>query len=207
MLRPLLEDITKFASEPRFEEIAKRARQEYDSRVGGVHVDDLSYEIRMINFMEWLVFDYAWDDSGKTILDIYTEEKGNGSDGQLIAALKSQTRDIFQVKWSYDNLVKLDAIYSDKYIIVNDPERWETFKKKDVFTGRIVNMGDAWYLTNGVCVHPSKAARMLKKEMKKYRKTPDFDLKGYLFRLTAMSLKWERSRNIDVNDIYTPASV
>lgn len=205
-IKALLDDITRFASEPRFEEVAKAARHEHDRRVGVIYTDDITYEARMVNFMEWFVFDFAVDESGRTMLDRYMEESGTRSNGNLalLTALKNQTRDIFAVKWAYDGLVKLTALYLDQYIIVQDPERWEMFKKKDIFSGRAVNVEDKWYLTNGVCVHPSKTLRLLKKEMKKFRAAGNFNMREYQFTLTAMSVMWERSRNIDIHDIYKP---
>jgi hypothetical protein len=202
-----LEDLTKFASQPRFGEFAIKCRNSYDLMVGGIHEDDQFYETRMIFFMEWLIFD-AVVENGQTIYQIYVDERGVGDgtpeETAALEALAKQWRDVFTVKWSADGQMKLTALKQNKNIIVTDEEKSPSFRKGDLFSGRAFNIGEEWFLTNGICPHPSTALKAVKKEIKRIVKSGGGEMAEYLVRLTAMSVKWERFRNVAVSDIYKP---
>ncbi|VAX18796.1 hypothetical protein MNBD_NITROSPINAE03-203, partial [hydrothermal vent metagenome] len=57
-------------------------------------------------------------------------------------------------------------------------------------------------LTNGFCHHPSGALKFIKSEMKRIRKSDGEGIEEFLFALNAMSVRYERSRLIDVKEIY-----
>jgi hypothetical protein len=200
----VLDDLTKFASLDRFEKFAIKCRQDYDLVVGGIHEDDQFYETRMLYFMEWLIFD-AVGDEGRTIFQIYTDErKLTPDEAGILDALERQWRDVFTVKWSADGQMKVTALRNNTNIIITDGEKSPSFRKGDLFSGRAFNVGEAWFLTNGICPHPSSALKTLKKEIKRIVKAGGEEMREYLLRLTAMSVKWERFRNVDVSDIYKP---
>jgi len=201
-----LDGLTKFASLPRFGNFAIKCRNNYDLIVGGIHEDDKFYETRMLFFMEWLIFDAIGDD-GRTIYQIYVDELGTGGtpeENEALEALGKHWRDVFTVKWSEDGQMKLTALRQNKNIVVMDEEKSPSFRKGDLFSGRAFKAGEAWYLTNGICPHPSKALKAIKKDVKRIVKEGGGEMTEYLLRLTAMSVKWERFRNVDINDIYKP---
>lgn len=200
-----LDELTKFASLPRFEKFAIKSRGDYDHIVGGTHADDPFYETRMVSFMEWLIFDAVHDD-GRTIFQIYSDEREKFSpeEAALLDALEKQWRDVFTVKWSSGGQMKATALRHDENIIITDAEKSPSFRKGDLFSGRAFKAGDTWFLTNGVCIHPSKALKTIKKDIKQIVRDGGGEMTEYLLRLTAMSVKWERFRNVDINDIYKP---
>lgn len=201
-----LDDLTKFASQPRFGDFAVKCRNDYDIMVGGIHEDDKLYETRMLFFMEWLIFD-APGEGGRTIFQIYLGELGvseTPEENATLEALETQWRDVFLVKWSADGQMKVTALRQNKNIIITDEEKSPSFRKGDLFSGRAFNVGEEWFLTNGICPHPSTALKTVKKEIKRIAKAGGGQMPEYLQRLTAMSVKWERFRNIDISDIYKP---
>lgn len=200
------DDLTKFASQPRFGDFAIKCRNSFDLIVGGIHEDDKFYETRMLYFMEWLIFDAIGDD-GRTIFQIYGDELGadrTPEETATLEALKKQWRDVFTVKWSADGQMKATALRQNKNIVITDEEKSPSFRKGDLFSGRAFNIGEEWFLTNGICPHPSKALKTIKKDIKRIVKEGGGEMTEYLLRLTAMSVKWERFRNIDISDIYKP---
>jgi len=201
-----LDDLTKFASQPRFGKFAIKCRNDYDLIVGGIHEDDKFYETRMLFFMEWLIFDAIGDD-GRTIYQAYVDEREAGDAPEETAAfeaLEKQWRDVFTVKWSADGQMKVTALRQNKNIVITDEEKSPSFRKGDLFSGRAFNVGEDWFLTNGICPHPSKALKAVKKDIKRIVKEGGGEMREYLLRLTAMSVKWERFRNVDISDIYKP---
>jgi hypothetical protein len=200
-----LDELTKFASLDRFEKFAIKCRHDYDLVVGGIHEDDKFYETRMLFFMEWLIFDAPGDD-GRTIFQICVDEreKDTPEKREALDALEKQWRDVFTVKWSADGQMKVTALRQNKNIVITDEEKSPSFRKGDIFSGRAFNVGETWLLTNGICVHPSKALKTIKKDIKRIVKYGGGEMTEYLLRLTGMSVKWERFRNVDVNDIYKP---
>lgn len=202
----VLDELTKFASLERFEEFAIKRRHDYDLVVGGIHEDDKFYETRMLYFMEWLIFDAVCDD-GRTVFQTFVDERAEGGateERAALDALEKQWRDVFTVKWSADGQMKVTALRNNENIVITDEEKSPSFRKGDLFSGRAFKVGETWFLTNGICPHPSTALKTIKKDIKRIVKYGGGEMTEYLLRLTGMSVKWERFRNVEISDIYKP---
>lgn len=204
MFKPLLENLSRLASDSRFEKMAREAYGRYEVTVGAVYSDDRSYETRMASFLEWFVFTQQANDKGETILDVYRDEMARGSDLELamIDALKNHIQDVFIIKSVKNEKIKAAALYANRNYIFNDEERARMLRKGDMFAGRIVKFEENWHLTNSFCQHPSATLKFIKKEMKRIRKNGGKGIEDFFFQLTSMSVRWERSRQIEVSEIY-----
>lgn len=204
VFKQLLEELYKFSSDPRFEKKAKEAYDEFEGRAGTVYEDDESYENRMTAFLEWFILEKPAADGGKRVIDVYRNERARGSETelQLLAALDECVHDIFHVRSVKKPYVKVDSLVSNKTCWIEDEERAQTLRKGDLFEGRIIQFGKTWLMTNTLLNHPSKVFKFVKAEGKAIRKNGGDGLKDFIFRLTTMRTRWERSRRIDAAEIY-----
>lgn len=206
MFKDILDNITKLASDGRFEAHAREAYKEFERRAGMIYTDDISYEAKMTSFLEWFAFTRPVTAAGETILDLYRVEQARGSDLELalVDALKTSLHDVFLVKSSSAGVVKATALYRNENLYLYEDERAAMLRKGDLFEGRAAEYDKRWYLTNGFCHHPSSAAKFIKAEMKRLRKA-GLSADDFMFQLAGMSSRWERSRQIEVGQIYKAA--
>jgi hypothetical protein len=200
----VLDNLSKMASEERFADKAKEAYEIYTSKVGGIYSEDRSYESRMTLFLEWFIFECQAIQTGESVLEVYKDEMARGSDAELnlVAAMKDHVRDVFLVKSSKAGVIKAQALYENGKYVICDSYRADLFSKGELFEARIVEVDGNWRLTNGFCHHPSAALKFIKEEMKRIRKASGNGLDEFFFQLAAMSMKLERSRQIEVTQIY-----
>jgi len=204
LFKLLLENISRFSSDKRFEKMAREANGIYEAKAGSIYTDDQQYETHMASFLEWFLFTQPANDKGQTVMDVYREEKARGSDFELamIDAIKEHIQDVFLIKSAKNGKIKATALFANKNYIISDEERAGLLRKGDIFEGRIVQFEKQWLLTNGFCPHPSGALKYIKSEMKRIRKNDGEGIEEFLFTLNSMSLRYERSRQIDVKEIY-----
>lgn len=207
--RSLLENMSKFSSDKRFEKMAREANGIYEAKTGSIYTDDQQYETRMTSFLEWFLFTQPGSEDGQTVLDVYRDELARGSDLELamIDAIKAHIQDVFLVKSAKNGKIKATALYANKNFIIRDEERAGLLRKGDIFEGRIIRFENNWYLTNGLCPHPSGSLKFIKSEMKRIRKNEEEGIEEFLFALNSMSVRYERSRQIDVKEIYKSREV
>lgn len=204
VFKQLLEELYKFSSDPRFEKKAREAHDEFEGRAGTIYEDDESYENRMTAFLEWFILEKSAADGGKRVIDVYRDERARGSEMelQLLDSLDECVHDIYNVRSVKKPYVKVDSMVSNKTYWIEDGERAETLRKGDLFEGRIIKFGKTWLMTNTLLNHPSKVLKFVKAEGKAIRRNGGNGLKDFIFRLTTMRTRWERSRRIDAAEIY-----
>ncbi len=205
MFKAFLDNLAQLAGDERFKSRARQARELYEEKVGVLYSDDPSYESRMTLFQEWFIIEQPIDGDSNTLVDIYRQEQARGSHGELamVEALKNHVHDVFHIKSSWSEQIKAAALYHNKNFFIKAEDIADILKKGDLFESRLVEVNGAWRLTNGYCHHPRKAVNFIKAEMKRIRQNDGEGLDEFFFQLASMSTRWERSRQIEVEQIYT----
>ena len=75
------------------------------------------------------------------------------------------------------------------------------FHESDVFEARLIPYKEEYFFSGSFCFHPNQLYRKIKKILKKISNNQTEKIE-FLFLLSSMSLKLERSRNINYKDIY-----
>jgi len=201
-IRGELETLFRFASDGRNAGLLAEARSYYDERVGRTFEDDADYIQRMNSFLEWFIFDFMprSGEQGIVFKSFYENraKEPSAANEKIFSALAGQTHSLFVVKERRGKVVKVRDIIHRKtgYITTDD-----ILEPEDLLESRIIEMDGTCFFSYTHCLHPKAALRSVRKEIKrKGRKhiTPDFFLK-----LAGMQLRWRRSRNIDLEHIYS----
>lgn len=201
-VRQLLSNLVAFASEPFNSEPLARAREYYFLKAGEIYEDDPDFDHRMNNFLEWFMFDYK-DDGAKaaTMLEKYIDAKRDtltSDELVLNMSMVKHVHSIFIIKYCNKGFIKVSDMLSKKGFLVTGDDNLE---KGDLLESRITVTEKGSFFFRTYCLHPKTAYKSIRNELKKRRKTGlDAD---FFITLQAMQLKWRRSRQINVGDIYS----
>lgn len=205
MFHEYLDKFIKFATSDEFSEEIIIAKKECFSVVGAVFEDDKSFENKMNAFTEWYCFDRIMNKYQKTPLQYFILINTPTLSKEEIDIYKDflkNVHSIFYVKKLKKNVVTIkDLCESEKFLISHENSNL-IFQKGDIFEGRVIPFKKKYCLSGSFCFHPNQLYKQIKKELKK-RSGQQKEKLDFLFLLSSMSLKLERSRQIDLKDIYT----
>lgn len=197
----LLEELNAFATQQPGSEVLKKGREYYFGKTGQVFEDDPDFEHRMNTFLEWFIFDFkSGGAETSTIFEKFIDSKrATLSNDEMIFLMNvgKHTHSVFIVKSSGDGNIKVkDLIGGKVYRLTSE----DSLEKGDLLVRRLLCLDDCCCFFNTYSLHPKLAYKPLMTELKKRRKSgvnPDFFID-----LQAMQIKWRRSRQIEVQDIY-----
>ena len=196
----LVEEVTT----KEFSEEVIKAKNEYFSKIGVIFEDDKSFENRMISFIEWYCFDRISEKHQKSPLEHFIDTNTptwSNEELDIYTGFLNNIHSIFYIKKlkKGETIIK-DICNSNKFSISqNQPNLF--FQKGDVFEARLIPFKEEYFFSGSFCFHPTQLYRKIKKELKK-RSSNQAEKLEFLFILSSMSLKLERSRQINYKDIY-----
>lgn len=187
-----------------------RAKEEFFWKTGKVFHDDPFYEQRMGYFLDCFLLERPVSnlasDKMLTPFSIYEEEHLLDSSAKI--ELKAYLHSVFQItKTSSHTIVVQDIITEQKYTIAaRAEESFKALQKKEIFQGFLYILSEKILLSHGIIFHPSKAARIIKKQIKKSLKSDDFDPLRELARFARQNLRHLRHAHVDPKRVYASSS-
>ncbi len=205
MYQQQLEALIAFASTDRFKEELLKAKAEYFAGTGEVFEDDRSFEMRMASFLDFYVLDRPLPGPGKTPAQIFLDEADGApaSDVLLRRGLVESCHSLWEVRKIAKELVRLRDCFTGKDTDVFERRQPAGLKKGDLIEARLIPVDGRFLFSPAFCFHPSEAKKGIVKELKRLKKEqPGFSQRDFIWSVAKMRLKWERYRNIAVEDIY-----
>jgi len=187
-----------------FSEEVINARKEYFSKVGEVFEDDKSFENKMISFTEWYYFDRNLMKYQKTPLEYFIDKNKAifcKEELDIYKEFLKNIHSVFYVKKIKLGEVIVKDLFESKKISVSQKNSKQYFLKGDIFEGRLIPFNEKYYFSGSVCFHPLTLYKKIKKAFKKIYKNQE-EKTEFLFLLSSMNLILERSRKVNVKDIY-----
>jgi len=198
----LLEELNSFATRQSNLDELKKGRKHYFGKTGQVFEDDPDFEHRMNSFLEWLIFDYkSGGAETSTVFEKFIDSKRESLTNEEMVFLMNvgkHTHSIFQVKSCSNGMIKVKDLVGGK---VHQLPSEDNLEKGDLLERRLLCMEDCCCFFHTYALHPKLAYKPLAAELKKRKQSglkPDFFIS-----LQAMQIKWRRSRQIKVRDIYS----
>ena len=108
---------------------------------------------------------------------------------------------VYYIKRFKKDKVVIKDMCDSKKITVSMNRSNLIFHKSDVFEARLIPYKEEYFFSGSFCFHPNQLYRKIKKILKKISNNQTEKIE-FLFLLSSMSLKLERSRNINYKDIY-----
>jgi hypothetical protein len=206
-IRAHLDKIVRSLTKERHATELEPARQEYQAATGEVYEDDPSFEMRMILFLEWFIFDRPLA-RGVVPLRAYLEEHGpwlSLLEREMTEALLQQRRALFRVRKAKPPVLHLRDLWQGKTVRVEAGDLARSFQAGDLIDARVVPFRDKLYFTEGMLCHPAEAEGYIKSAVKALRKKGAAEPGPLCQKLAAMLLKYDRSRGIKPELIYRDA--
>jgi len=204
MFNEYLERLGRAVTSGEFSEEVINARKEYFSKVGEVFEDDKSFENKMISFTEWYYFDRILKKYQKTPLEYFIDNNQTILQKEELEIYKEFLKNIhsvFYVKKLKIGEIIVKDLCGSKIISVSQNNSKQYFLKGDIFEGRLIPFKEKYYFSDSVCFHPISVYRKIKGALKKINKNQE-DKKEFIFLLSSMNLILERSRKVNIKDIY-----
>ncbi len=197
----LLEELNSFATRQSNLEELKKGREHYFGKTGQVFEDEPDFEHRMNCFLEWFIFDFkSGGAETSTVFEKFIDSKRESLSNEEMVFLMNvgkHIHSVFKVKSCSDGVIKMKELVGGKVYQLPSEDKLE---KGDLLERRLLCLEDCCCFFHTYALHPKLAYKPLMAELKKRKKSglnPDF-----FVRLQAMQIKWRRSRQINVRDIY-----
>ena len=181
------------------------ARSDFFSLTGKLNETDQSFTNRMNAFLLWFVFDWRCRTTWKSPFEMYREKKCKDSDENRAffecLGFENQIHSLFEKKRISDQeAVVSDLMTKEKYII-QKPDFLLGSPKGTYFETRIFNLNGSYRFSNYFIQHPLEVKKDVKKKCRSIQKQRE-SVKPFLILLHYYHTKWERYRNININNIY-----
>ena len=182
------------------------AKREFFDEAGVMDEENIFFEMRVTQFLEWYLFSRPLITNLKTpAQSAVTETKISKTDLEVI-----QFQNLAQLKHSLFEFQKIrgddvfikDLFTGEKILIQKSPIQIG-FSREEIFDARLFLDGDQYQFTRAFAFHPVEATNYILSEIKKVQRA-DFVLQDVLMlRLLKMRYKYEQYRHLKLKDVYT----
>ncbi len=178
------------------------AKEYYFSRAGKADEEDDDYESRMSHFNNWFLTQYREEGMERPMISLYVEKRKLSE--EVARALTNPIHSVYE--YAGTNLRKQhvvkDIIRDEKYSFPKD-DPFPSVVKNDLFLGRVLQLGDSFYMMNGLCFLPKDVRSAVKKEGKRVLKLGDPGAyEEFLFKVENLKTKWRHYGHIDPKKIF-----
>jgi len=219
MYQSELDRVIEYATEGQFKDQVAPARAAFFGRRGGeVFEDDRSMEGRLASFLDWYVFDRPLDGRGVPPTQAFLEDVAGSmpeEERQPYLDLTRTVHGLFEVrrKPKGERLAVRELCRNAEFEVL-ERRQMAGLEKGDIFEARLIPYRGDLLFSSAFCYHPREARKAILAEVKRRRKVAAatqkqvkprmarIDEAPFLELLSAMALKFERYRNVSVEDIY-----
>lgn len=178
------------------------AKEYYFSRAGKADEEDDDYESRMSHFNNWFLTQYREAGMERPMISIYVERRKLSED--VARALTNPKHSIFEYQGTNlrkQHVVK-DIVGDEKFVFPKE-DPFPSVVKNDLFLGRVLQLGESFYMMNGLCFLPKDVKSLVRKEAKRVLKLGDpAALEEFLFKVENLKTKWRHYGHIDPKKIF-----
>ena len=221
MLKDDLDHLIQIATSDPYSSDVLVARKEYHKSAGEVYEDDKSYESQMALFLEWYIFDRVDSAGGRTILEtIVDKDRENLAPNflKIFDGFVSNIHSLFAVKKIREHSIKVVNLFDNEQYEVIEPFEKFLFSQNDLFEGRLLPYDNSYHFTGNFCFHPENSKKFNQSIVEVNCSLLENEISTFVYekivhekkikqtqliqKLSRMRLIWERSRHIELNDIY-----
>jgi hypothetical protein len=185
----IVQSIICHAREHCAEDIDKAYEYFWDRNQPDEFLSGTALELGFINFEDWFVFDYKFNKTKETLMDLHVRDNRCRSKEELevIKKTKDSLMSLYEVESvSKDKRVLLKDLLLGGEFDLKDKTLTRGLKKGDIFATRLLALDGKFFMSG--CVYPFKASLKKKvighidKEFSKYKRNanPDGTMKDFL---------------------------
>jgi hypothetical protein len=197
--------IDHFSKEERYLKEIIASKEHFFNKTGVVFEEESFYESRMAAFVEWFILDRPMFYIGLTPVRYYYELFESRLDSEHKQAMNSLMRSLhslFLFVGKDRDSVRVKDLFDGKRYQIFEQRKYVGINPGSIFEGRIIQKTEQWFFSDAYCIHPFDASKLIIKEIRR-RNLTDRDLfLEFIMQLTALRLKCDRYKKVDVATIY-----
>ena len=210
-----LDQLISFASSEDRKPDLLAAKAEYFGLTGEVFEDDKCFELRMASFLDYYVFDRVSPVTGKTPAQEYAEKMAQEPpapvsdpdapplDRSAFQSFTQTQHGLFEVRRLGKGTLRLRDLFTEKDYDVAERRQVLGLEKGDVLEARLIPLGGNLLFSSAFVYHPREAIKLIRKEVKRWRKKlPEKLPRELAWDCARRQLKADRYRQIPVEKIY-----
>lgn len=206
MYEDLLERLILHYTSGSYDEEVSAAKSEFFDEAGVVDEENIHFEMRMTQFLEWYLLTRKLRDRHETPAQLALSDKNFkmlDHERQSFLNIANARHSLFEfLKLRGDDVYVQDLFTGEKTVIHDSPVRIG-FSREEFFSGRLIQIEGGFTFGKAFCFHPEDARKYILAEVDKV-KNADHELHDALMlRLTKMRYKYEQYRHLKLTDVYT----
>lgn len=202
----LLERLILHYTSPSFEAEVAAAKSEFFDEAGVVDEENIHFEMRMTQFLEWYLLTRKLRDRRETPAQLSVSDKSfkvADSERQWYLNIANAKHSLFEFeKLRGDDVYIRDLFSGERTVIHNSPVRIG-FSREEFFSARLIPVQDGVTFGKAFCFHPEDAQKYLLSEIEKIKNADQELHDALILRLTKMRYKYEQYRHLKLTDVYT----
>ncbi len=201
--------LTTYSKGSYYDEI-RQAKEHFFDRVGKVAEGSDTFEIAMMAFIDWYVFERPLTGKQKTPVELFLIEHVsslNVEEKAIFEALLKTRHSIFELLKVVNNEVCVRDLFTNQKYIVEDLLTIQGFVKGDLFEARLVFLSNKIVFGKSFIFHPKDSATFIKKKVTQIRDLMEPQKLRLLHALASMKHKTEQYPHIDIQHIYTETPI
>lgn len=201
----MFEEMSGFFND--YELLAKdlvRARDDFFQLTGQLNESDPSFNNRMNAFLLWFTFDFRSSLDLKTPFELYCEEVRSSkpeADLERVYDFKNHVHSLFEFLKMHKEEAIVRNLFNKEKLRIVEPNFLIGSQTGIVFETRVFQIDGQQRFSNYFIQHPTEMKKPIKKRCKQIRKNGE-TVKPFMMTLHSYHTKWERYRNININNIY-----
>lgn len=202
----ILEQLIQLYTGGDYQQEALNAKREFFERAGIIDEENVSFEMRMSQFLDWYMFSRELSDVHmppvnhffhKNIDHIPVETR------QIYENLTKTHHSLFEFIKLKDSDVVIRDLFTKKKMTIEDSSMTAGFNEDEVFEARLIPNGKSWTFSRGFCFHPVEACKFIEKEIKQVRHLDQNHKEAIMLKLLKMRYKFEQYKHIKLEYIYS----
>lgn len=201
----LMDKILQYFAGEQFQDEIRLAKREFYENSSVFDESSPHFELRMAQFFDWYFFSRKVKGFDCTPLEaalVPRELKFTPAEIEMVNILRQHQHSIYEFIKEKDQDVYIRDLFTDKKICVKESHFSKGFQVGEPFEVRLIPYGDSFIFTRGFCFHPPESKKYILKELKRYRKNPDFNYEELLLRLLKLRYKYEQYKHVSVEMVY-----
>jgi hypothetical protein len=202
----LIERLTMHYTSEGYKAEVAQARHQFFDEAGIIDEENIAFEMRVTQFLEWYLFTRPLD--GKEMTPVKhalhgQEFKYEIAEQKAIENLAGARHSLFEfIKLRADD-VHIKDLFTGKKIIIKDSPVRVGFSREELFDARLIPHEDTYAFTKAFCFHPEEATKFILGEVKKLKKAEQVLQEALMLRLLKMRYKYEQYRHLKLEHVYT----
>ncbi len=182
------------------------AKKEFFDDAGVVDEENIAFEMRMTQFLEWYLYTRNLIGLGMTPAQHAVDAKDfkrDPSEQEDFKKLANTRHSLFEFTKIRGEDIYVKDLFTKKKIVIRNSPISIGFSRDEFFDARLIPDGEQFHFTKGFCFHPVEASEFILREIQKVQKSDVVMHESLMLRLLKMRYKFEQYRHLRLEYVYT----